>query len=182
MSSFLFIPGRVATFSQSSFTNQSFTISTNLQEPLCQTLKNFVKANWPNIIPNPIVSFNRIKFGTKWFDDLGAYQVHFLDSNIPERPISMSWQYTYISAIVDIHIWVRKNQLTRPAEIDDIKRSISYVIQSRKGDLPIVAPNSGGCWMRVLRELDMSESHDLMTIWHSVIQVEIKYYKARTTP
>lgn len=170
---YYYIAGRVTSFTTISFDGLSFQISLDLQEPLALTLKNFVKANWP---PQSMLTADRIKFGTKWWDDFGSYQIHFRDSNIGDRPLTISWQYTYISHMIDIFVFVRKNTQIRPPELDDIRRSIEYLIQTNRASLPITLPYSN--FMRVVRARDIVEQIPLETLWRSVITVEIRYHKA----
>lgn len=169
-----FVPNRVASFEPQSFTNTSFTISTDLQEPISVTLKNFVKANWPT---TSMLHSSQIKFGNKTWDNFGQFQMHFRDGNIRQRASNISWTHVYLYDFVDVHIWVRKNQLTRPTEIDDMKRSLSAVIEENKVNLPITKPN-GGQSMHKIREKDMQEEEPLQTLWHSVVTIEVRYWKA----
>jgi hypothetical protein len=170
---YYFVAGRVTSFTTISFDGLSYQISLDLQEPLSLTLKNFVKANWPL---QSMLTASRIKFGNKWYDDYGSYQIHFRDSNIGDRPLTISWQYTYISHMIDIHIFVRKNSQARPAELDDIRRSIEYLIQTNRVSLPIALPYSS--FMHIVRAFDIVEQQPLETLWRAVIQVEIRYHKA----
>jgi hypothetical protein len=173
---FYFVAGRIASFTTTSFDGLSFQISIDLQEPINLTLKNFVKSKWSNSLSS--ITANRIKWGTKWWDDYGSLQVHFREASVPERPITIGWQYTYVSHMIDIHIWVRKNIQTMPPELDDIKRSISYIIQTNRTNLPISQPFSN--FMRVIRQYDLIENQPLQTLWHSVVQCEVLYWKATT--
>lgn len=170
---FYFVAGRIASFTTTSFDGLSFQISIDLQEPISLTLKNFVKSKWPT---QSMLTSDRIKFGTKWWDDYGSIQIHFRESSVPERPITIGWQYTYLTHLIDIHIFVRKNIQTMPTELDDIKRSISYIVQTNRIALPISQPYSN--FMHVIRQFDMLENKPLQTLWHSVVQVEVRYWKA----
>lgn len=165
----------MASFDSSSFTPASFSTSLDLQEPISITLKNFIKSNWP---ATSILNTSQIKFGNKWWDDLSSFQIHFRDSNIRDRYSNISWAYVQVSHYVDIHIWVRMNQITRPPQIDDIKRNVSAVIETNKRNLPITAPNNTS--MHVIREFDMKEQSPLQTLWHSVVQAEVRYWRAST--
>ena len=170
---YYFVAGRIASFTTLSFDGLSFQISIDLQEPISLTLKNFVKANWPS---QSMLTANRIKFGNRWWDDYGSYQIHFRDSNIGDRPLTISWQYTYISHTIDIFVFVRKNTQTRPPELDDIRRSIEYLIQTNRASLPITLPYSN--FMRIVRVHDIVEQMPLETMWRSIITVEVRYHKA----
>lgn len=170
---FLFIAGRVISYTTISFTNTSYTLSLDLQEPISLTLKNFVKANWPS---TSMLKSSQIKYGTKWWDDFTSYQIHFRDSNIPERPLSIGWQYTYVAHVVDIYIFVRKNSQTRPPELDDIRRSIEYIVQTNRVKFPIAMPYATG--MHVIRGFEIVEQQPLETLWRTVISVEIRYHRA----
>ena len=170
---FYFVAGRVASYTTTSFDALSFQNSIDLQEPISTTLKNFIKANWPT---QSMLKASQIKFGNKWWDNYGSYQIHFRDSNIGDRPLTISWQYTYISHIVDIYIFVRKNRLTKPPELDDIRRSIEFLVQTNRVALPITLPYSS--FMHILRGFDIVEEAPLETLWRSVLQVEVRYYHA----
>ena len=173
MTNFYFVVGRIASFTTTSFDSPSFTNSIDLQEPINVTLKNFLKAQWP---AQSTLKSSQIKFGTKWYDDFGSFQIHCRESRTPERPIAIGWQYTYISHMIDIHIWVRKNIQTQPPELDDMKRSISSIIQINRVALPITVTMSN--FMRVTNQYDLPEPQPLQTVWHSLIQVEIRYWRA----
>jgi len=170
---FEYITGRVISYTPTSFSNPSYTISLDLQEALSITMKNFIKANWP---PNSILRADQIKFGTKWNNSFGSYQIHFQDSSINDRPLTISWQMVYISHMIDIRLWVRKNSLTRPAELDDMKRAINYIVHTNRTQFPIALPYSS--FIRVVRMIDMTEGQPLETLWRSVITLEVRYHRA----
>jgi len=169
---YAYIAGRITSFVPTSFSNTSYQISIDLQEALSITMKNFIKSNWP---PNSILKADQIKFGTKWNNAYGSYQIHFQDSSINDRPLTISWQYTHISHMIDVRLWVRKNSLTRPPELDDMKRAINYIVQTNRTQFPIALPYSS--FMRVVRMIDMTEGQPLETLWRSVITLEVRYYR-----
>lgn len=170
---FYFVAGRVVSYTTTSFDGVSFNISLDLQEPLCETVKNFVKSKWP---PQSMLGSDEIKFGTKIFDDYGSYQMHFCDMAVPEIPISIGWQYTYFAHIIEAYIYVRRNLNTQPPELDDMKRSLAYVIRTNRASLPITMPYSN--FMRILDMHTIQPTDPFESLWTAVAHIEVRYFKA----
>jgi hypothetical protein len=171
---FYYVAGRIVSYTPLSFTNQSFQISIDLQEPLSVTLKNFVKSNWP---PTSMLDKSKIKFGNKWYNGYGSFHIHFRESNIPEIPISIGWQYSHVSDFIEIHFWAQKNNMSIiPQELDDMKRSVAYIIQTNMTQFPITMPL--GSSISVIREETFQEQQPMASLWHAVMIVEVSYWKA----
>jgi hypothetical protein len=171
---FYYVAGRFASFTPTSFDNQSFQISIDLQEPLSVTLKNFIKSNWPT---GSMLTADRIKFGNKWYNGYGSFHIHSRESSIPEIPMTIGWQYTYVSNFVEIHFWAQKNNASIiPQELDDMKRSVAYIIQTNRSQLPITVQMGNS--MHIIRETTMQEQSPMASLWHAIMTVEIRYWKA----
>jgi hypothetical protein len=139
---------------------------------------NYMVANWPNITAT--VKSTDIKFSNFWWDGYGSYQVHFLDRNVQRNPLVLGWQMEQAFDYVDAHIFVRKNSPTRPAELDDIKRSIQSVVMLNRRTVPQIL-TTGAAAMRVVRTVDEPLRSFVTDLWHSVLQIEVMYYIATTT-
>lgn len=149
----------------------------DLTQPISLSLKNFVQANWP--ASGVMVLANRIKFGNKWFDDYGAFQIHFVDRALLRRPLTVGWQYEMINALVDAYIFVKKMTRLRPAEFDDIKRSLSEIIQPNRHNPGNIAPPNAAV-MRIVRTADAPQQHPTDDLWQALIQIEVRFYLATT--
>lgn len=170
---YYYVAGRIVSYTTTSFDGISFNISLDLQESLCQTMANFVKDKWP---AQSMLKSSEIKFGTKTFDDYGSFQIHFCDMAVPEIPISIGWQYTYFAHIIEAYIFVRRNMITQPPELDDMKRNLAYVIRTNRASLPITMPYSN--FMRILNMHTLQPTDPFESLWHAVVHIEVRYFKA----
>lgn len=178
MTGIYFVMGRISSFTTTSFTPKSFTTSIDLQEPVSVTLKNFLKANWP---ANGLLQASQIKFGNKWYDSFGNYQIHLVEPDTNEYSVdstTVGWQVKGVLVRVNIHVFARKNTLLQPPELNFMTRTISSIININRRVLPITIPNS--CYMQVVKESESIDRQPLASLWHSVVEANVNFFRANS--
>jgi hypothetical protein len=168
--------GKMASFTPITFTSSSFTTSIDLQESVAVSLKNYVKSKWPT---NALVTADRIKFGNKNFDNFGAYQIHFIEKSVTEAPITTTCNINEFFVTVSCNVFVRKNSLSRPPEFESIKNSLVNIIQSDPLGFPITA--RGDNYIRIITMSDRERRRHYETLWHAIIEVEVRLWKSTIT-
>jgi hypothetical protein len=149
----------------------------DLTQPLSLSIKNFVIANWPT--SGVLVLASRIKFGNKWFDDYGTFQIHFTDGALIHTPFTLGWQYEIVNAVVNAYIFVKKNTRLRPPELYDIRKSLTDIIQPNRLNPGNIAA-AGSAVMRIIRTIDSPQQHPTDDLWQSLVQIGIRYYAVST--
>lgn len=135
-------------------------------------------ARWATTITEPMQS--DINFLTSWYTGSKDIELIFRQ-NAVDRNTSMrstDWRLQGVRTFVDLHIFVRgAGGDAEPDTMRAVENAVERVIETNHDRL--IPHASCACTSIVPASDELID--DLQTLWHSIMTVEVVYWKARTT-
>ena len=144
----------------------------DFSKPVHVLLKEAVQANWPSITVDPPVT--DITFSNNWFTGYGDLHLIFRHS-VEVRDLSkrsINWRVIPMTTFVDIHIFVRDNNIEgEPPVLHKIRSALDKLIETNHTTLLT------NCSVTLENSNDVEDKNEEQDTWHWLYSCAVRYTK-----